>query len=312
MKILRRPFLFVVLMPVLFGAANSHKANAQTTGGVAAAQKPLYARLAWKRTSPSDLELDGDIPGATRDQSTRYITREQLLALPQVSYTVTNDANFRGPTQISGVALAELVQALTAKSGAELVVAICRDEYEAHYPLTYITAHHPVLVLKINGKDPADWPKFPEDGADMGPYLISSPDFKPSFTILSHDDEPQIPWGMVRLELRTESVVFHSIEPRLPSAASREVQDGYRVAQQNCFRCHNSGDAGGKKAQRPWTVLATWATASPEYFQAYIHDPKSKNPKAQMPAFPKYDEATLLALTKYFQTFSDDAKSGNP
>ena len=35
----------------------------------------------------------------------RYITREQLLALPQVGYTVTNDANFDGPTQISGVEL---------------------------------------------------------------------------------------------------------------------------------------------------------------------------------------------------------------
>lgn len=312
MKILRRPLLFVALLPGLFGALTLHNTNAQTTGAVAAAQKPLYARLAWKRTSSSDLELDGDIPGATREQSTRYITREQLLALPQVSYTVTNDANFRGPTQISGVALDELVQALTADSSAELVVAICRDEYRAHYPLAYVAAHHPVLVLKINGRDPADWPKFPEGGPDMGPYLISSPDFKPSFKILSHEDEPQIPWGMVRLELRTESAIFHAIEPRMRGAASREVQDGYGIAQQNCFRCHNSGDDGGKKAQRPWTVLATWAAASPEYFQAYIHEPKSKNPKAEMPAFPKYDETTLRALTKYFQTFSDDAKSGKP
>ena len=61
--------------------------------------------------SPSDLELGGDSPGRLAEQGKRYITREQLLALPQVSYTVTNDANFSGPTQISGVALEQLIQA---------------------------------------------------------------------------------------------------------------------------------------------------------------------------------------------------------
>ena len=309
---LRWPLLFVVLLPGLVGALNSHRTNAQTTGAVAAAQKPLYARLAWRRASPSDLELDGDIPGATREQGKRYITREQLLALPQATYTVTNDANFNGPTEISGVALDELVHALAANSESDIAVAICSDGYATHYDHSYITAHHPVLVLKIDGKDPADWPKFRENGAYMGPYLISSPDFKPSFKILSHDDEPQIPWGVVQLKIQSEAAVFDAIRPRSPSSNSPEVQDGYRIAQQNCFRCHNSGDAGGTKAQRSWTVLSTWATASPEYFAAYIHDPKSKNPKSQMQAFPNYDAATLNALTKYFQSFSDNARSGKP
>jgi mono/diheme cytochrome c family protein len=311
-KYLWRAISIAVLALVLFDTHNWHNANAQTTGAVAAAHKPLYARLAWRRASPSDLELDGDIPGATKEQTKRYITRDQLLALPQVSYTVTNDANFSGPTQISGVPLDQLAQSLAANPESDLAVAISSDGYEAHYPRSYVTAHQPVLVLKINGKDPAEWPKFPEGDVDMGPYLISSADFKPSFKILSHEDEPQIPWGVVRLEIKSEDAAFNAIRPRGPSANSREVQDGYRIAQQNCFRCHNSGDQGGTKAQRPWTVLSTWATASPEYFAAYIHDPKSKNPKSQMQAFPNYDAATLNALTKYFQSFSDDAKSGKP
>jgi hypothetical protein len=299
-----------LIVPGLLGVLKFHNANAQTTGAVAAAQKPLYARLGWKRSSPSDLELGGELLG-TPAHGARYATREQLLALPQVSYTVTNDANFSGPTQISGVALGQLRQVLTENPESELAVAVCSDKYETHYPRAYIEAHHPVLVLRINGKDPAEWPKSPE-GDDMGPYLISSPDFKASFKVLSHEDEPQIPWGVVRLEMQSESVVFDTIRPRGPGANSREVQDGYRIAQQNCFRCHNSGDEGGTKAQRPWTVLATWATASPEYFAAYIHDPKSKNPKSQMPGFPNYDAATLNALTKYFQSFSDEPKGKKP
>jgi mono/diheme cytochrome c family protein len=305
--------LIGVLLGSLAGALNLHIAKAQTTGAVAAAHKPLYARLAWRRASPSDLELDGDIPGASREQSRRYITREQLLALPQVSFTVTNDANFSGrPAQISGVALDQLIQALAADPQSDLAIAICSDKYEAHYPSAYVAAHHPVLVLKINGKDPAGWPKGPEGGVDMGPYLISSPDFKPSFKILAYEDEPQIPWGVVRLEFKSEAVVLNAIRPRQPASNSQEVQDGYRIAQQNCFRCHNSGNEGGTKAQRPWTVLSTWAIASPEHFQAYIHDPKSKNPKSQMPGFPDYDAATLNALTKYFQSFTDDTQSKKP
>jgi cytochrome c2 len=273
--------------------------------------KPLSARLSMRRASPSDLEVRGDLYGVM-PYATRYITREQLLALPQVSYTVTNDANFRGPVQISGVSLDELLHALTAKPQSELAVAICRDEYQAYFPQAYVTAHHPVLVLKIDGKDPGEWPKVPGSNAAMGPYLISSPDFTPSFKILSHEDEPQIPWGVVRLDVRTEAVVFHSIRPRMPGAASHEVQDGYRIAKQNCFRCHDNEKEGGRKAQRPWSVLATWAQASPDYFAAYIHDPKSKNPGAQMEGFPNYDQATLRALTKYFQTFTDDAKRRKP
>jgi mono/diheme cytochrome c family protein len=261
--------------------------------------------------SHSDLAMGGDLSGLLPHEvrNTRFISREQLLALPQVSYTVTNDANFSGPTEITGVALDQLVQTLLPKVHVDvLVVAVCSDDYEAHFSHAYIAAHRPVLVLKINGKDPAEWPKAPGSNADMGPYLISSPDFKPSFKILSHEDEPQIPWGVVRLDFRTEAVVLHAIEPRMPGAAAPGVQDGYRIAAQNCFRCHNRELEGGQKAKVDWTELATLAALSPETFQTYIHDPKSKSPSAQMPGFPNYDAATLSALTKYFQAFADDTK----
>ena len=316
MKIWRRPILFGVIVTLgVLGALKLHNANAQTTGAVAASQKPLYARLAWKRMSPSDLEIGGDLFGLLPHEfnNTRYITREQLLAMPKVDFTVANDANFNGSTEVTGVELDHLVQALFPEpNSAILVVARCSDQYEAHFPKDYITAHHPVLVLKINGKDPAEWPKAPGGYFNMGPYVISTPDFKPSFKILSYEDEPQIPWGVIRLDFRTEAKVFLAIQPRMPGAASREVQDGFRIAQQNCFRCHNSELEGGMKASVSWSQLGTLAALSPETFQAYVHDPKSKTPNPAMPGFPIYDEATLHALTKYFQTFADDKKSGQP
>ena len=266
----------------------------------AAARVELHAN----RSSPYDLEVGGNLAGLA-PEAIRYATREQLLALPQKTFTVTGDPNFAGPTQISGVALEELIHFLGAAPDSDLIVAMSHDQYHAHYPRAYMEAHHPLLVLAIRGEPPAEWPKDAEGhGSGMGPYMISHPNFTPSFRVLAHDDEAQIPWGVVRIEFRNEQAVFGSIAPRGPHAADPSVQSGYRIAQQNCFRCHSMGTNGGLKAGRPWPVLSALATASPDYFIAYVRDPRSKNPHAEMPASPGYDNATLHALADYFRTFS--------
>jgi mono/diheme cytochrome c family protein len=256
------------------------------------------------RSSPLDLELGGELTGLPPG-TTRYIPREDLLALPQLTYTVNDDANFTSPTQISGVSLEMLTRHLGATPESDMVVAICDDRYRANYPRAYIAAHHPLLILNINGKPPAGWPKDSEGhGMNMGPFLISHPRFTPSFRIFAHEDEPHIPCGIVRLEFRNEKAVFGAIAPPGPHASDAAVQAGYRIAQQNCFRCHNQGREGGTKAGRPWQVLAAWAATSPDYFTAYVHDPRSRNPQAQMPAMSGYDDKTLAALDAYFRTFS--------
>lgn len=257
------------------------------------------------RSSPLDLELGGDLAGVPRG-ATRYATRDDLLALPQVTYLVTDDSNFPGPTKISGVSLEALRRAFAAKPESDLVVAICDDKYRANYPRDYLAAHHPVLVLTLNGKGPAEWHVEARDasGYDMGPFMISHAKFTPSFKILSHADEAQIPWGVVRIEFRDEKEVFGAIAPRGPSADDATVQDGFKIAQQNCFRCHNMGGEGGQKSGVTWTVLAAMAAGSPEFFTEYVRDPKSKNPKTQMAASPAYDQATLRALIDYFKTFA--------
>ena len=69
------------------------------------------------------------------------------------------------------------------------------------------------------------------------------------------------------------NAVFGAIAPSGPQAAEPAVQDGYRIAQQNCFRCHNMGREGGHQASRPWLVLSAMASASPDYFAAYVRNP---------------------------------------
>jgi mono/diheme cytochrome c family protein len=268
----------------------------------------LIARAHTQRLSVTDLEIGGDIAGLPPG-STRFVPREDLLALPQVSYTVTDDPNFTGPTEISGVPLEDLDRSLAGVPDADLVIAICDDQYRAHYTRAYLAAHQPLLVLKVNGQPPELWPKDAEGhDQDMGPYMISLRQFTPAFKVLAHQDEPQIPWGVVRLEFRNEKAVFGGIAPHGPAASDSSVQVGYRIAQQNCFRCHNQGGEGGLKARHPWLVLSAWATASPEHFAAYVRNPRSETPYAQMPPNPGYDPATLQALIAYFRTFQAPEK----
>lgn len=260
------------------------------------------------RQSPLDLEIGGDLPGFPAG-SARYIAREELLKLPQVSYAVDDDANFAGKAEISGVLLTELMKALAVPLAGTMVVAICLDQYHAHFPEEYVRAHQPILALKINGLPPANWPTNAEvHGAAMGPFLISHAKFTPRFKILAHEDEPQIPWGVVQLEFRKEAAVLEAIAPRGAHANEASLKNGYMIAQQNCFRCHDNKGEGGTKAGRPWPVLAAWAEASPARFAAYVRNPQAVNAKSQMSASPQYDDATMQALIEYFKTFLPKSK----
>jgi mono/diheme cytochrome c family protein len=270
---------------------------------VALAADAPKLELSETRHAASDLEVGGELAGVPAG-STRYVTLDALLALPLETYTVNDDPDFAKGTKVSGVPLEKLAQTIGAGANSDLVVAICDDKYRANYPRAYIAAHHPQLVLRVNGEPPGRWPKDPETHKyDMGPYMISHPKFAPSFRVLSHSDEAQIPWGVVRLEFRDEKTVMGAITPRGSHSKDEAVQQGYLIAQQNCYRCHNAGSEGGQKSGRPWLVLAAWANADPAYFESYVRDPKKMNKNAEMPGNRGYDQATVRALREYFATF---------
>ena len=269
--------------------------------GNAAGAVSLTSKLHVERTSPGDLEVAGELAGVPA-VATRYLTRGDLLSVPQVTFTVSDDSNFAHPTKVSGIPLEELARDVGAKPLSDLVVAICDDQYRTNYSRAYLSTHHPVLVLTIDGKPPSAWPKS-SDGTGMGQYMISHAELKPAFKILSHSDEPQIPWGVVRLEFRNEASVFGAIAPHGPTANDAAVQNGFRIAQQNCFRCHSMGKEGGQRSGVPWIVLAAVAANSPDVFAKYVRNPTAMNPKSEMAANPGYDDATMRALVAYFRTF---------
>ena len=253
-----------------------------------------------KRTSPSDLAFMGNEPG-TQMYAGMYASYAELLKLPQVSLTVTNDANFPEKAELAGVSLKLLMQTLGVPEENTLVAADCDDGYEAHYSGDYRAAHRPFLVLTINGKAPAMVRRSGEEGA-YGPYLISQSNFAPRYRILSHREEAQIPNGVIGLRFLQEDEVLDAIRPSSNFADNSPQIQGYKIAEENCFRCHNAGDYGGHKAGITWGVLGKLARKRPSYFRAYISDPLAKSDYAEMPGFPEYDDATLGALTAYFQS----------
>ena len=86
---------------------------------IAAILAARAGNLRAQRSSALDLELGGELKGLPPG-STRFVTREDLLALPQVTYTVTDDSNFTGPAEIKGVLLEELARDLgAAPQGAD-------------------------------------------------------------------------------------------------------------------------------------------------------------------------------------------------
>ncbi len=259
-----------------------------------------------KRASAGDLEVGGELKGLPAG-ATRYIRYTDLLRLPQEKYTVSDDTNFAGKTEIAGVSLESLERLLGGTPDDAMVVAICYDKYRTNYPHEYVAAHRPLLVLRINGMLRDRWPQS-ENGGPMGPYLISHPFFKPAFKVLSHEDEPQIPYGVTRIEVRRESVVFGAIRPNREGggdwAADSAVEQGYAIARQDCFRCHNMGAQGGTMAGVSWIRLGKMADADGARFRQTIRNPASVTPGAKMPAHAAYDDATLDALTAYFRTFA--------
>jgi hypothetical protein len=287
----------LVATSVSLGAAPIGRAQSQS----------LVAKLHATRTSPTDLEIGGDLAGIANGQ-TRFLSRDDLLAVSQPFAVDGRDGSFTVPSKVRGVPLKTLVREFAAP-GSRMAVAICDDKYRANYSHRYLATHDPILVLEYNGKSPAEWAKA--DGFDHGPYLISHAAFRPRGHASQFSDEPQIPWGVVRIDFRNEKDVFGPISPRGRGSGTADVKAGYTIARQNCFRCHNSLGEGGMKSGVNWTVLAAMAASSPDFFAAYVRDPQSKNPNAKMGGSPELDQAAMASLVAYFRAFEAASVEGS-
>jgi hypothetical protein len=256
------------------------------------------------RQSPSDLEVTGLLAGLP-PASHRFVSYQNLLSLPQVEATLVNDDNFAAMNipkiKISGVYLSVLAEKLGVAPDADLIKALCTDKYLGIISSGYISAHKPILILKINGLTPAEWARKTHKD-DPGPYLVGSENFKSAYYVLGHQEMPEIPENVVTLSFDSQKTVFGAIAPPARYRLDSPQQQGFAIARVLCLKCHNAGPYGGTKANRSWSTLSKDAIKDPGSFAKRIHDPKSVDPTATMPPNPDFDAASLAALTAYFQS----------
>ncbi len=263
------------------------------------------------RQAESDLEISGLIDGLAPGQIA-FIRYTDLLRLPQTRATITGDLNYPGLSlPVAGVSFETLAAAVHPLPQSDLIDVTCTDRYRSHFPSEYIAQHHPILVLTIDGKPLAAWARAAHQ-YDPSPYIVMYQHFTPSFRLLSHTDQPQIPDNVVRLNFSTQAATFAPITPHGPHPPGSPVEIGFTIARQNCLRCHFMNQSGGTKSGHSWQTLAQWAHDEPKYFQAYIHNPKSIDPHANMEPQSQYDSQTLAALTAYFRTFAEPTHEEKP
>lgn len=258
-----------------------------------------------RREAASDLEVSGTLKGVPRGES-RYVSREFLESLPRVSVKVDSVEDFPAiaDASVGGIYLNDLARKLGA-AGDTLAIgsaieAICTDGYVSSFPPRYTAAHRPIFILTIDGLSPKAW-AAKNHGYDAGPYFIAYEHFVPSFRVLSHDDWAQEPTQVDKLLFTTEERLYAGI---MPKASEAQVSQGFQIARQNCYRCHNAGAYGGTKAGLSWSELGAIAKDRPKYFEDWVQDPQAVRRNAKMPPNKNYDTATLAVLQRYFATFA--------
>lgn len=284
------------------------------TGRLAARQLVPQPELHTRRGAATDLELAG-LSGVVSHGESRFVSRTLLLTLPQVTVHLDQFEDFPAISSpgvmVSGIYLDVLAKALGAEvTEASAIEVICADGYAASLPAGYIQVHRPIFVLSIDGLSPHEW-AVQHKTYDPGPYFIAYEHFAPHFRVLAHDDRPLEPDQIAKLLFSTKAVIYAGIEPKGsndPAQFDSPVISGFRIARQNCFRCHNSGDYGGTQAGLSFKKLGKIAASRPEYFAAWVRDPQAIDPKSKMPANKSYDKATLEAITRYFATISLEGK----
>jgi hypothetical protein len=250
------------------------------------------------RSSSQDLEVF-DIKPDGSISVPRYYRYEQLLTLPLVTVKTAKDPNTQQPATYTGVYFNDLIQALQSSPEQTVLGANCYDGYQQYYDPDYNEKHHPIFLLKYDGKAPADWPKSEHD-SPMGPYCVVHENFQPLETIYGYTEAPRIPFGIVSVELTSYALSLGKFDSA--GQINSEVVKGEKIAIGSCVSCHNNGSAGGKMAQHPWQVLAANAVYNGDYFRQYVINPQKFKPNAAMPAHPTFDSATLDALQVYFKT----------
>jgi hypothetical protein len=262
-----------------------------TCNSNAASLQPSETRQDWQDLEVITLDSQGNRAEAV------YCSYDQLLTLPTVTVKTDHDPNTNTPATYTGVYISDLLEAFSADGSFDVIGAKCSDGRKLYYDRDYVAAHRPILLLKFDGKPPADWPPK-EDRTALGPYCVVHESFSPAETIYGYVEEPRNSYKVVSLELTSFSQSLGRFTPK-KNGNDPEVVKGQKIAVGSCISCHHLGNVGGTQAS--WAALAASTVISKENFRKKVTDPRSLNPTSTMPPHPTFDDKTFNALEAYFK-----------
>jgi mono/diheme cytochrome c family protein len=227
-----------------------------------------------------------------------FYSYDQLLTLPTVTVKTDRDPNTNTAATYTGVYISDLFETFDADASLDVIAANCSDGRKQYYDRDYVVKHRPILLLKFDGKPPADWPNS-EHGSWLGPYCVVHESFSPTETIYGYIEEPRSAPAVASLELTSFTQSLGRFAAK-GSANDPEVVKGQTIAVGSCISCHKLGNAGGRIAST-WAVLAATAMTSKDTFRKRVIDPRSFNSASLMPPHPTFDDETFNALEAYFK-----------
>ena len=250
------------------------------------------------RQSAFDLEVTGSLVGTSERA---FLRHADLATLPQATLDVKG--GFEAPDtrhELTVVWLSDLWASLPRASGADTILARCKDGYFSVYRAENLAALKPFLVLEINGHGPADWPV---EGMRYNPgpnVILVSGEVAPAVDALL-DPGHKKPWGVTSLEIGAYADLFKPAYSGKWNALSPEALLGRDIWINSCASCHvgPGGMVGGIKSGRPFEVVAAHAGYNRAYFEHYVRDPKGAMPGATMEAHPHYNDQQMAALIAF-------------
>ena len=169
-----------VLVVIALFAYNSNAASLQ----------PSETRQNWQDLEVNTLDPQGN------PAKTVYYSYDQLLTLPTVTVKTKRDPNTNTPATYTGIYLSDLFKAFGADGSLDVIGANRLDRFKLYYDRDYVAKHRPVLLLKFDGKTPADCPNS-DHGGWFGPYCFVHESFslRKRSTATSNNQEarPQSP-----------------------------------------------------------------------------------------------------------------------
>ena len=253
------------------------------------------------RTQPDDLAFTGDWLGIPPGE-TRYLSRSDLAQLPGVTQIRQRLTPSLPEAELTVLPLPALLAAFPLGRVADGLLLTCDDRWQSVLPLTFVHSHDPFILLRYDGRTPAEgWPRFSAVEA-FAPYHVdvntaAHPDFSGII------DEGMISATQL-IEIRALTLAAH-YAPFYAGKLARlnePAAQGRKIFLRHCNNCHQGpGEVGGNTSQRPLGVLQAHATFNEDFFRKIVRRPKDIYPNTVMPPHPHFDEADFVALFAFLR-----------